>query len=163
MCKRSVNVESFLSDSTLLVDWCRSNGAHVMHAIRQLDDEHSHVLGHRHQHFSHGGCLLCFARIKLQALKFGQAINNSCNLCSEARLHVCQRDFRVFNRVMEQCGYERNFIESNFSNDSGNSDWVADVQLTTHSRLMAVCSACHFIRCVNQRNTPLWVTSLVRR
>ena len=104
---------------------------------------------------------MCLARIKLQTLKFGQPIYDSRNFRTETRLHIGKRDFCVFNSVMQQCCYKRNLVQTNLGNNSRNSDWMTDVQLTAHAGLMAMRCTRHLIRRVNQRNVSLWVTPLV--
>ncbi len=102
MRERCIDVEGLLGDTTLFLERCRCDRAHVVQSVSQLDDQNTQVLGHRDQHLAHRRCLLCLARVELQSLQLGQTIDDRGDLRAEVRLDVGEGDFRVLDRIVQQ-------------------------------------------------------------
>ena len=63
-----IDIESFLSRTLLFLDGHTCKCSHVVQSVGELDHENAHVACHCDQHLAHGGGLLGFTGIKLQAL-----------------------------------------------------------------------------------------------
>ena len=100
MCQGSIDIHGLASNSLLLFDRHCGDGPHVVQSISQLDNEDAQILGHRHEHLAHSRCLLLFFGVKLQTLKFGDAIHDCGNVTSELFLNVRNSQFSVFNSVV---------------------------------------------------------------
>ena len=88
--QRRVDVERLLGDALLLVDRHRGDGAHVVEAVGELDDEHPQVLGHRHEHLAHRGGLLLLARVEADPLELGDAVDDRRHLGPEVAVDVAR-------------------------------------------------------------------------
>ena len=86
--QRGVDVERLLGDALLLLERHRGDRAHVVQPVGELDDEHPQVLGHRHQHLAHRRRLLRLARVELDALELGDAVDEPGDLGAEVELDV---------------------------------------------------------------------------
>ena len=163
MRKWCVDIEGLLGDALLFVGRTRCERTHVVQPISQLDDEHPQVARHCHQHFAHGGCLLCFLRIKLQAVELGYAIDNAGNFITKNLGNLRQRKFGVFYRIVQERSDDRGLIQANVGNHAGHSNRMRDVRLPRGAGLVTMCFTRHVIRTIDRRNRTLGVAPLIRR
>ena len=119
MGKRCVDVERLLGDASLLVAGHRGDGAHVVQAVGELDDQHAQVACHRHQHLAHRRGLLRFFGIELQPLELGDAVDDGGHLGTERGLDIGDRDLGVFDRVVQQGRGQRDLVEADVGHDPG--------------------------------------------
>ena len=117
--QRGVDVDRLLGDALLLLGRHRRDRAHVVQPVGELDDEHPQVGGHRHQHLAHGGGLLRLARVELDAVELGDAVDDRGDLGAEVALDVGERDLGVLDGVVQQRRRDRRLVEADARRRSG--------------------------------------------
>ena len=90
---------------------CR-NRSHVVETIGQLNDENPQILGHRHQHFANGGCLLRFFGIELDAIEFRDAIDDTGDIFPEVPFDIDKGGTSVFDGIVKQCRRDGHIVEA---------------------------------------------------
>ena len=113
-----------------------SPGACIVQAVRELDDEDADVLGHRHDHLAHG--------LGLRGLPVGEfvelrhTVDHGCDLGPEFRGELVERIRGVFDRVVQQCGGERDRQHPDLREDRRDCDGMGDIGVTGLPGLPAV-------------------------
>ncbi len=162
MRERGIDVERFLSDSLLLFERHRRDGAHVVQPVCKLDDQDAKILRHGHEHLAHRGRLLLFTRIEPDALELGHAVDDRCNVGTEPLVDVGECDLGVFDSVMQQRSRDRHLVEPDLGDDLCNSQRMVDVRLAAPPQLRAVGFARHPVRPVDVVDWRLGVAATVR-
>ena len=80
----------------------RLDGAHVVQAVGQLDQNHAQVLGHRHEQFAEIFRLFGFAAGQLQVGQLGNAVDQHRDLVTEFFGHHAIAGLGVFDGVVQQ-------------------------------------------------------------
>ncbi len=136
--QRGVDVEGLLGDALLLPRRQGREGAHVVEAVGQLDDDHPQVAGHGHQHLAHGGRLLGLLGLEVEPLDLGDAVDEVADLGAEVALDVGEGHARVLHRVVEQGGGDGDVVEAEAGHDAGHGQGVGDVGLARLAHLAGV-------------------------
>ncbi len=136
--QRGVDVEGLAGDAVLLPRRHRRDGAHVVEAVRELDDQDPQVAGHGHQHLAHGGGLLGLAGVELDPLELGDAVDDGGDVDPERALDLVERRARVLDGVVQQRGGDGDVVEAEVGDDAGHGQGVLDVRLARVARLAAV-------------------------
>ncbi len=138
---RGVDVEGLLRLLDLLLLRHRADGAHVVQAVGQLDQDDPDVRGHRDHHLAVVLRLRLVARGERQAGELRDAVDERRDLLAERRLHVLQRRRRVLHGVVEQRGAQRFGVEPHAGADLRHADWVDDELLARLAPLVGVVLA----------------------
>jgi hypothetical protein len=133
-----VDVEALLRDAALLELGQRRDRAHVVETVGELDEQDPDVLGHRHQHLAQRGCLLCLLGVELQAVEFGDAVDNGGHVGAEFPLDVALRHRRVFDRIVKQGRSDGHIVEAEVGEDQRHPERVGDVGLPRTPHLFLV-------------------------
>ena len=99
--QRRIHEQRLRRDFLLLVWTHVLEGAHVVQAVRELDQNHPHVVAQREQHFSEVLGLGTGAGLEHPA-HFGQAIDNRTLLGPKQTFHIVQGHVGVLHRVVKQ-------------------------------------------------------------
>ncbi len=99
--ERRVDVERLLRDALLLRLRERGDGAHVVQAVGELDQQDPNVLRHRDEHLAHRRGLLLLPRVELEAVELGDAVDDRGDVGTEPHLQIVERDRRVLDRVVQ--------------------------------------------------------------
>ena len=127
--QRRVDVDRLLRGAFLLPGRHRGDRAHVVQAVRQLDDQHPQVLRHRDEHLAHRGGLLCLLGVELDPIELGDAVDDHRDLVTELALDVGQRDAGVLDGVVQQRRGDGDVVQAQLGDDLGHRDGVGDVGL----------------------------------
>ena len=100
--KRRVDVQRLGRYALLLFGRQRRQGAHVVQAVGELDDQHAGIACHGDEHLSHGGGLLLLLRVEAEALELCHAVDQHGNLGTELLLDVAEADRGVLDDVVDQ-------------------------------------------------------------
>ena len=139
----------------------RGERAHVVQAVGELDDEHAQVAGHRDQHLAHRGRLLGLARVELDALELGDAVDDRRDLAAEVGLDVGERDLGVLDGVVEQGGGDGDLVEADVGDDAGHGERVVDVALAARAQLAAMGLGGDLVGAVDRGDRRLRVAAAV--
>ena len=88
---------------------------HVVHAVSQLDDGHADVVRHRKDHFTDVLRLLLFLAVERHHADLGHAVHDVGDLFAELGVNLFERDFRVFDRIVQLPGMGRCGISIGFA------------------------------------------------
>ena len=100
----SINIQRFARDALLLGVFQIFQGAHVVQPVGQLHQHDAHVVHHGQQHFADVFNLAGFRRHHVEAADLGNAFHQPGDFRSEAFFDARQREFRVFNNVVQERG-----------------------------------------------------------
>ena len=112
--------------------------AHVVEAIRELDDDHADVVDHREDHLADGLGLAFGLGVVLEAGEFRDPLDELGDVLAEARFDVLAGDLRVLDGVVEQACGDRLLVEVEVGQDVGHLERVDQVGLTRASGLAPV-------------------------
>ena len=93
-----------------------------MQSVGELDDEDAQVGGHRHQHLAHRRRLLGFARVELDAVELGDAVDDRGDLAAEVTVDVGDGDLGVLDGVVQQGGDDGHLVEADLGDDPGDGE-----------------------------------------
>ena len=147
-----IDIQRFLRDPSLFIKRSGSNRAHIVQTVGKLDDQHAQVASHGYKHLSHRRRLLGLSRIKLQPLQLRQSINNAGDFGSEIALDIRQRDFGIFDSIVQECSNQRHLVQANFRDNSCHGQRMTDIQLATHTGLMLMRGTSHRVGSINLRD-----------
>ncbi len=121
--ERGVNFHRFAGDAFAprLVAH-EMQGAHVVQAIGQLDQQHADVAAHRQHQLAEILRLLGAVGLQFQPGQLGDAIDEAGDFLAEPRLDFRQLDRRVLDHVMQQAGGDGGGIEPVARQDVGDGD-----------------------------------------
>ena len=129
MSKRCINIKGFLGSSLLFPSRKRSNGAHIVKPVSELDDEHPQVLCHGHEHLAHRGCLLRFFGIEVNPFELGDPVHNGGEFCSEFLFEFFEGDDSVFYSIVQQRCRNGDIVHSVAGDDASHCKRMGDVGL----------------------------------
>ena len=152
-----VDVEGLLRRAPLLPLLHGPEGSHVVESIGEFDEEHAPIRRHGDQHLANRGGLLRFFRVEVEAIEFGDAIDDPSNLLAELGRNSVEGQHGVLDGIVEErCG-DRGGIESEISHDEGYGDGVGDVGLTGPSHLSVMGSRSDLGSEVDERDVTVGV------
>ena len=138
MRQRCVDVHRLVGGSLLLFRRDRGDGAHVVHPVGELDDQHADVLGHRDEHLAHRRRLLLGLRVEVDPFEFGDAVHEFGNGLTELLRHLLDRHARVLDRVVEQRRDHGVLVHAVPRGDARDGEGVGHVRLTGLAGLAGV-------------------------
>ncbi len=106
-----------------------------MQTVRQFDQDHADIPGHRQQHLAEALRLALLAGTVGHPLQFADAIDHLGDIVAERRAQFFDGGRRVFEGVMQQTGGDGIGIEMQAGENPGNLDRMRDVGLAGKTRL----------------------------
>ena len=113
-------------------------GPHVVCSVRDLDQDHPEILGHRQDHLPEVLSLALFFGTKADLAELGHTINQLCDVPVEHLAQVFEGGVRILDRVVQKRGTDGLFVELQLRRDACNSHGVADIGVTIFTTLCAV-------------------------
>ena len=129
MRNRRINFERFRRDATPLAARHVRQGAHIVRAVGQFDQDDAHIARHGQQHFAKGLSLVFFARVELQFVQFGQPIDQFGDRRAKPFNQFYLGYAAVFQRVVQQRSHEGLGVELPFSALRCHRNGVGDIGL----------------------------------
>ena len=147
--QRRENIQRFLRDHALLFGGHVTERAHVVQAIRQLNDDHAHVVAHRQRHLADvfqflvevPPALVQF-RLDRQVFQFGHAVYNIGNRRAKFTAQFLAGDVGIFDQVVHQRRSNRLSVEMHLGEDVRYRDAVGEVRFARLTELPCVCRFC---------------------
>lgn len=136
--ERGVNVERFLRHLDLALFGKEVEGAHVVQAVGELDDDDADVLRHRHENFAEVLRFLLLARLKDDLIQFGDARNEQKHLVAEVAADVLLGDGSILDDVVQKGSRDRRAVQSQLDEDLRHGARVDEVRLARGALLPAV-------------------------
>ncbi len=112
--ERDVDVHRLLRDALALVRLLEIKGAHVVHAVGQLDDGHADVVRHGKDHLADVLRLLLLLAVERHHADLGHAVDDIRDLFAEFGVDLFKRHLGVFHGVVQQARRHRVGVEAEF-------------------------------------------------
>lgn len=124
--------------------------SHVIDAITQLDQEHTDVLSHGHDHFPETLSLGIFPRREIDFSELGHPVDQSCDLGAKIVLDVFDSNGGVFDDVVEQPRAYTRRVKLQISDELCHPSGVSEIGLPTFANLLAVGPLAKIVGATNQ-------------
>ncbi|GHG65432.1 hypothetical protein GCM10018980_57150 [Streptomyces capoamus] len=134
--ERSIDLQRLPRLLLLLLALEVAHGAHVVQAVRELDDQDARVLGHRHDHLAHGLGLRGLAELDL--VQLGDAVDEEGHGVAEVAAELVQAVLGVLDGVVQQPRHQCGRIHAQLGEDGGDGERVRDVRVAALALLAAV-------------------------
>lgn len=118
-----INLEGLARDALLLLWREMLEGAHVVEAIGELDDDDPDVLGHGEKHLAQVlEVVLFLGATEFDLAEFGDAIDEESDVSAKFLSDFVKGDSGVFGDVVEEASGERLFVHADFSQNLGHME-----------------------------------------
>lgn len=146
-----VDLQRLAGDAAARFAALRTQRAHVVQAVGQLDHDHAQVARHRQQHLAEalGGRLLAVA--ELQLVQLGDAVDQFGHGFAELGGQRLAGQRRVFDGVVQDRGDQRFHVQAELGQHLGHRHRVGDIGLTRLARLPSVRGGSDFPGTAQQR------------
>ena len=139
VCERRVDVHGLVRLEDAAVGRQGRQGAHVVQAVGQLDDDDADVAAHGEEHLAQVQRLLGVHRVDLDGGELGDAVDELGHRLAEQAHEVLERGGGVLHRVVQQRGADDVLVHVQVvRQDEGDLDGVVDVGLAAAALLVAV-------------------------
>ncbi len=98
-----------------------------MGSVRQLDENHAQVLGHRHEHLAEALDLGFLGAVEMQLVELADAIDEERDIVAEPNPDFLERARRVLDDVVQQRRLNGRRVEPELGQEPRNGDRVSDV------------------------------------
>ncbi len=122
-----VDLEGFLGDAAALVRAHHAQGAHVVQAVGQLDQDHPDIAGDRQHHLAEVLRLRLGLGLELQVGELGDAVHQLRDLLAELGVDAVLAGGGVLHHVMQDGGADRLVVHPHLGHGAGHGQGVIDV------------------------------------
>ena len=136
--ERCVYFKRFARYRKLLLSAVRRDRAHIVEAVRELDENDADVLRHDDEHLAKVLRLIFLHRLELELSEFRNSVDKGHNVFAEALFQLFAREARVFEHVVEQRRDYRLAVHLHAREYRGYADGVDYVRLAGVAALAAV-------------------------
>ena len=123
-------------------------GARIVQAVGQLDEDDADILGHGHEHLAQVLKLFLLFGVA-QHTQSGDAVHQLGDRCAEFIFNLAVSKIGVLDAVMQQAGTDRVSIQAHLNDDLGHSDRMDDIGFAVAALLAFVCLGRAFISGAN--------------
>ncbi len=138
MRQGGVDVPGLLGGAALFPLGHHRQSPHVVEPVRQLDDQHPPVAGHRDEHLAHRGGLLRLFRIETEPVQLRDAVHDRRHRRAKFLPDLGEGHPRVLHRVVQQCSGGADGVQAEIGDDRRNRDRMGDVRLAGEPALTFV-------------------------
>ena len=136
--KRSVDVERVLGDAGALGVRHELEGAHVVQAVGELDQEHARVIGNGEQELAEILRLLGVLGDEVEPAELGQAVDQPPDLLAERLVDLFAGDRRVFDRVVQHRRRDGGVIDLELGQNGRHLERMGEIRIAGGALLAAV-------------------------
>ena len=136
---RRIDLERFAGDAPALLRRQAAERAHVVQAVRELDQNDAYVARHGEQHLAEALGLMLLVGGELDAVELGDTVHQLGDALAELARDLALGDRRVFHDVVQQRGGQRLRVEMQLGEDVGDRERVDDVGIAGLAELTFVC------------------------
>ena len=127
--ERGEDLEGFAGDLLALGDRQMLEGAHVVEAVGELDDDDAHVGDHGEEHFADVLGLVVFAVGEFDFVELGDTFDDVGDLVAETLFDLFGGDVGVFDGVVEEAGSDGGGVHLELGEDQADFEGMDDVGL----------------------------------
>ena len=136
--ERGIDVQRFLRHPGPLLRGHEMQGAHVVQAIRELDEQHPHILGDGQQQLAKIFRLFGALGDEIQLLELGQAIDQARDLGAEEMLDLLLRGGGVLDRVVQDRSHDGGVVKPEVGEDGGDFERMGEIRIARRSLLLTM-------------------------
>ena len=136
--ERGEDFEGLAGDLLALLGGQMLQGAHVVEAVGELDDDDADVGDHGEEHLADVLGLVIFAVGELDFVELGDAFDDVCDLLAEALFDLFGGDVGVFDGVVQETGGNGGGVHLELSEDEGDLEGMDGVGLARGALLTFV-------------------------
>ena len=125
----SVDLDRLARDAALLADLERIQGAHVVEPVRELDEHHPDIAGHRHQHLAEVLGLDLGQTLEREVRELADSVHELGYGVAETGRDLGLRGRGILDDVVEKRGDDRLVVEAHLREDLCDLQRVVDVGL----------------------------------
>lgn len=114
------------------------HGAHIVEAIRQLDEQHADIAGDGDEQLAEVLGLFGFLRDKVELLDLGKPVDKSTDLLAEQLIDLGSGGVCVLDHVMQERGGNGRIIELEVGEDRRHFEGMRKVRVAVCPLLMLV-------------------------
>ena len=155
-----VDFNGFQRLVALLLFRHEAQGAHIVQAIRQLDDDHADIVRHGDEHFAQIFRLLLFFGAQLDLAQLGHAVDQRSDVFAELFFDLFNGDGRILRHVVQHRRRERFGVHAHVSQNDRHGDRMDDVGLTRPPGLIPVSLLGDLIGAVDHGNALFGIVAL---
>ncbi len=139
------DLEGFPGDAAAFVWSQGAQGAHVVGAVGELDQDDPDILGHGHHHLAEVLGLGLLAIAKLQLVELGDARYQLGDGIAKQLGQIGLGDRGIFDDVVQHGCHQGFMIEAHVAKNAGNGNRVGDIGLAAGTHLSLVSITGHHI------------------
>ena len=158
--ERRVDVEGLLGDAPALVRRHELQGAHVVQAVGELDQQHPHVVGNGEQQLAEILALGRALRHEVEPLDLGQAVDEGADLGPEGLVDLLQGRLGILHRIVEHRRGNGRVVELEVREDGRDFQGMAEEQVAGGTLLVAMSHHGIHVRPVEKRLVGRGVVAL---
>ncbi|MNJ46079.1 hypothetical protein D3C77_412000 [compost metagenome] len=136
--QRGVDFQRLAADALALLGLHIVKGAHVVQAVRQLDQQHPHVARNGEDEFAQVLGLARMLGLKLQSRQLGHAFDQDGDLLAEHGGDVVAGSRSILDHVVQQGGDDGRRVQAIVRQDAGDLDRMGEIGVARGSQLRAV-------------------------
>ena len=141
---RRIDLERFARNGPAPRRLHRVDRAHVVRAVRELDEDHAQIAHHREDHLAERFRLRFLAALELDLVELGDAVDDLGHRLTELRGDLGLVDRRVFHDVVQDRGDDRVRIHAQLREDLRRGDGMRDVGFAGFAPLALVGGGTEF-------------------
>ena len=122
------------------------DGAHIVQAVSELDDDHADIVAHRDQHLADVLRLTLLTVSELNLTDLGQTVDKIHDLLAERVADLCEGDVGILDGIVQQRRYDRIRIHAHLGKDTGDRGGVQNERYARDTALITVSEICELIR-----------------
>jgi hypothetical protein len=136
--KRGVDVEGLLGAAAARLKRHVGQRAHVVQPVRQLDQQHPHVVGNRQQELAQVLRLLGLLGDEIKLVEFGEALDQRADIVAKHLVDLGARRGGILDGVVQQRGSNRGVIELEIGQDGRHFERMGKIRVTRGAPLLAM-------------------------
>ncbi len=136
--ERRIDVQRLLSDPVAAICGDKLQGAHVVQAIGELDQQHAHVVGDGQQKLAQVFGLFGLTRDKVELGELGQSLDERTDLRTESLVDLVARRRRVLDRVVQQRGRDRRVVQLELRENRCDFERMGKIRITRGAALLTM-------------------------
>ena len=136
--ERRIDLERLLGDPAAALRLHVLERAHVVQAVRQLDEQDADVARDGDQELAEVLRLLGFLGDEIEPLDLGEALDQRADLLAELLVDLGARDVGVLDHVVQQRGGNGGVVELELGQDRRDLEGMGEVRIARGALLMAV-------------------------
>ncbi len=136
--QRRIDVDGLLGGAAAGLRRHVAQGAHVVQAVSQLDQQDANVVGDRQQQLAQVLGLLGFAGDEIEPLQLGQPLDQMADIVAEQLIDFGPGGSGILDGVMQERGGDGRIIELEFGQDRGDFQRMREIGIARGTLLLAM-------------------------